>query len=177
MGSMTLPAVFSRAALSLSLVASGCGDAGDTEPVDTFAAQVEARAGVPFAQDGAAVSIDAPPTAATGTPVPITIRVKNETAAPLDLYLRGRDVTFDIMVADSTGDVVWRKLEAEVTQAILQLKTLAPGEVMELSHTWDQQSQRGSPVPPGRYTIHGSVLTDGRTTLDPPSAALEITPP
>ena len=172
---MTLPAVFFRAAPLLPLLLAACGDAGDAEPVDTFAAQVEARAGVPFAQEGAVVSLDVPPSVAAGAPVPIRLRVKNETAAPLDLYLRGRDVAFDITVADSTGDVVWRKLEGEVTQAILQLRTLAPGEVMELSHTWDQKSQRGSPVPPGRYTVRGSVLTDGRTTLDPPPATVEIT--
>lgn len=172
---MTLPAVFFRAALSLTLVASGCGDARDTEPVDTFAAQVEARAGVPFAQEGAVVSLEAPRTAAAGTPVPITIRVKNETSAPLDLYLRGRDVTFDIIVADSTGDVVCRKLGGEVTQAILQLRTLAPGEVLEMSDTWDQRSRRGTPVPPGKYMVRGSILTDGRTTLESGPAVLEIT--
>jgi hypothetical protein len=173
---MTLPAVFFRPVLLLPLLAAGCGDAGDSEPVDTFAAQVEARAGVPFAQEGAVVSLDVPQAVAAGAPVPITIRVKNETAAPLDLYLRGRDVIFDITVADSTGDVVWRKLEGEVTQAILQLKTLAPGEVMELSHSWDQKSHRGQLVAPGRYTVRGSVLTDGQTTLDSPPATMEIKP-
>src|SRR5688500_1161343 len=174
---MTLPAVFFRAVLLLPLLAAGCSDSSDSEPVDTFAAQVEARAGVPFAQEGAVVSLDVPTSMAAGAPVPIKIRVKNETAAPLDLYLRGRDVTFDITVADSTGDVVWRKLEGEVTQAILQLKTLAPGEVMELRHNWDQKSQRGQLVAPGRYTVRGSVLTDGQTTLDSPPATLEITAP
>lgn len=173
---MTLPAVFIRAGLLLPLLAAACGDAGDTKPVDTFAAQVEARAGVPFAQEGAVVILDVPDTAKAGSPVPIRIRVRNETAAPLDLYLQGRDVTFDITVTDSTGDAVWRKLEGEVTQAILQLKTLAPGEVMELSHTWSQKSQRGSQVPAGRYTVRGSVLTDGQATLDSPPATLEITP-
>jgi len=171
---MTLPAVFFRAALLLPLLAAGCRDAGDSKPVDTFAAQVEA--GGPFAKEGAVVSLDVPRSVTAGTPVPMRIRVRNETAAPLDLYLRGRDVTFDITVADSTGDMVWRKLEGEVTQAILQLRTLAPGEVLELTHTWDQKSQRGQLVPPGRYTVRGSVLTDGQTTLDSPPETLEIAP-
>ena len=173
---MTLPAVFFRAAPLLPLLLGACGDAGDTERVDTFAAQVEARAGVPFAQEGAVVSLDVPQSVAAGAPVPITIRVKNETAAPLDLYLRGRDATFDITVADSVGDVVWRKLEGEVTQAILQLRTLAPGEVMELGHTWDQRSQRGNPVPAGEYRIRATVLTDGQSTLVSEEVPLRITP-
>jgi hypothetical protein len=117
-----------------------------------------------------------PQTVNVGAPVPIRIRVRNETSSPMDLYLRGRDVTFDIAITDSTGDAVWRRLEGEPVQAILQLKTLAPGEVLELSHDWDQKSQRGNAVPVGRYSIRGSVLTDGRTALESPPAALEIAP-
>lgn len=55
---MTLPAVFFGAAIAVLL--AGCGDAGDTQAVDTFAAQVEARAGVPFARDSADVSPSVP---------------------------------------------------------------------------------------------------------------------
>src|SRR5687767_15473323 len=111
---MTLPAVFFRAAMLLPLLAAGCGDAGEAEPVDTFAAQVEARAGVPFAQEGAVVTLEVPSRIGVGAPVPMRLRVRNTTSAPLDLYLRGREVTFDITVADSTGDAVWRRLEGEV---------------------------------------------------------------
>ena len=171
---MTLPAVFSCAVVALPFLVAACGEGGEREPVDTGATQ--ATTGVPLAQEGAVVSLEVPARAAAGAPVPIKLRVRNATSAPLDLYLRGRDVTFDLTVADSTGDAVWRRLEGEVTQAILQLKTLAPGETMELTHVWNQKSQRGLPVAPGRYTVRGSVLTDGQTTLDSPASAFEITP-
>lgn len=173
---MTLPTVFSWLALALPFLLPGCSDGGDAGSMDTVAAQTEARAGVPVAQEGVVVSLEVPSQVKAGEPVEIKLRVRNTTSAPLDLYLRGREVTFDLAIADSTGDSVWRRLEGEVTQAILQLKTLAPGEVMELSHVWNQQSQRGQPVGPGRYTVRGSVLTDGQTTLDSPPATLEITP-
>lgn len=173
---MTLPTVFSCAVLALPFLLAGCSERGDSAAVDTFATQVEARAGVPFAQEGAVVTLDVPGSVATGAVVPIRIRVRNSTSAPLDLYLRGRDITFDITVTDSAGDAVWRRLEGEVVQAILQLRTLAPGEALELTHDWDQRSQRGSQVPAGRYTIRGAVLTDGRTTLESPPATLEIAP-
>ena len=169
---MTLPAVFSFLGVALLF---GCSGGGDSEPVDTFATRVEARAGVPFAQEGAVVTLEMPETVNVGTPVPIRIRVRNESSSPLDLYLRGREPTFDIAIADSSGDAVWRRLEGEVTQAVLQLKTLAPGEVMELSHTWDQKSQRGQQVPLGRYVVKGSLVTDGQSTLESPPATLEIT--
>ena len=155
---------------------AGCSERGDSAAVDTFAAQVEARAGVPFAQEGAVVSLDVPGSVPAGAVVPIKVRVRNATDAPLDLYLRGRDVTFDIAITDSAGDAVWSRLTGEPVQAILQLRTLAAGEVLELSHDWDQRSQRGSSVPPGQYTIRGTVLTDGTTTLESPPAQLEIVP-
>lgn len=173
---MTLPTVFFRAALALPLLLVSCNERRDAAAVDTFAAQVEARAGVPFPQEGAVVTLDVPRSVAAGATVPIKLRVTNSTAAPLDLYLRGRDVTFDIAITDSAGDAVWGRLAGEPVQAILQLRTLAPGEVLELSHAWDQKSQRGSVVPPGRYSVRGSVLTDGTTTLESSVETLEIRP-
>ncbi|HUR92133.1 MAG TPA: BsuPI-related putative proteinase inhibitor [Gemmatimonadaceae bacterium] len=142
--------------------------------MDTFATRVEARAGVPFAEDGPVVTLEVPLTVVVGAPVPVKIRVKNATAAPLELYLRGRDVTFDLAVTDSSGDAIWRRLEGQATQAVLQLKTLAPGDAVDLSYTWDQKSQRGLQVPPGRYTIRGSLVTDGQSKVESPPATLDI---
>lgn len=171
-----MPAVFSCSVVLLPLLVAGCSGVGDSAPVDSFALAVEARAGVPFAQEGAVVSLVVPNSAVAGAVVPIKLRVTNETSAPLDLYLRGREITFDIAITDSTGDAVWRKLEGEVIPAILQLRTVGPGEVLELTHAWDQRSQRGNQVPPGRYTVRGSILTDGRSTLESEPGTLEITP-
>lgn len=171
---MTLPTVFFLAALTLPLFVAGCGERADSA-ADTFAAQIEARAGVPFAQEGAVVTLDVPGSVAPGATVPIRLRVRNTTTAPLDLYLRGRDVTFDIAITDSAGDAIWSRLKGEPIQAILQLRELAPGEVLELSHDWDQKSQRGNQVPPGRYLVRGEVLTDGQRSLEAPAVPLEIT--
>lgn len=173
---MALPTVFSCAALALPFLLVGCSERGDSAAVDTFAAQIEARAGVPFAQEGAVVSLDVPGSVVAGETVPIKVRVRNVSSAPLDLYLRGRDVTFDIAITDSAGDAVWSRLAGEPIQAILQLRTLAPGEVLELSHDWDQKSQRGGAVAPGRYTVRGTVLTDGTTSLESAPVPVEITP-
>lgn len=173
---MTLPTVFLLTVLLLAFVAIGCGERGESRPMDTFAIEVEARAGVPFAQEGAVVSLVVPDSVNAGAAVPIKLRVTNVTSTALDLYLRGREIAFDIVITDSTGDAVWSRLEGQVVQAILQLKTLAPGEVLELSHDWDQRSQRGNRVPPGRYTVRGSVLTDGRATLESEPVTVEIPP-
>lgn len=174
---MTPPAFFCGPAFVLAVLLASCTDAPRVDsPVDTFTAKTEARAGVPLAKEGAVVTLVAPTLASPGTPVPLRVQVRNETAAPLDLYLRGREVTFDILVSDASGDAVWSRLSGQVTQAILQLRTLAPGEVMEMTHTWDQKSQRGAQVQPGTYKIRGMIITDGQSRLESAPVTIEITP-
>lgn len=172
---MTLPAVFLFLVMTLFL--TSCGQGSDSQPVDTFATQIEARAGVPFAQEGAGVTLEVPPEVSVGEPVPIRILIRNETPSPMDLYLRGREPTFDIAVSDSTGAQVWRRLEGEVIQAIVQIRTVAPQETIELTDTWNQRSQRGDPVAAGRYTISATVLTDSPGGIVSNATTLTVTEP
>lgn len=104
------------------------------------------------------------------------IRVSNTTSAPLDLYLRGRDIAFDITITDSAGAELWRRLEGETVLAIIQIKTLGPGETLELSHEWDQRTKSGRPAAAGVYGIRGSVLTDGSSSLVSNEGSLVIKP-
>ncbi len=121
------------------------------------------------------LEIDLPPRVTTGEPVPITLRATNAGAGPLELYLMGRSVTFDITVADSAGTVVWRRLEGETVPAILQVRILAPGDSLQLDHAWNQHTNRGRPVEPGTYTVTAAILTDGQP-LRTPTAPLRIMP-
>lgn len=176
---MSLPAVLFSCPLRvglLALVASGCETGGDSEKVDSINRPVEAVAPVPDPVAGAKVSLVVPDTVARGAKVPIVIRVSNTTSAPLDLYLRGRDIAFDITVTDSTRAEVWRRLEGETVLAIIQIKTLGPGETLELSDDWDQRTGSGRPAAAGVYGIRGSVLTDGSTSLVSNEARLVIKP-
>lgn len=176
---MALPAVlFSRVVQLgvLTLIPSGCETGGDSERVDSINRQVEAVAQVPDPVVGARVSLVVPDTVARGAKVPIMIRVSNTTSAPLDLYLRGRDITFDITITDSTGAEFWRRLEGETVLAIIQIKTLGPGETLELSHEWDQRTKGGRLAAAGVYGIRGSVLTDGSSSLVSNEARLVIKP-
>jgi hypothetical protein len=109
--------------------------------------------------DSMRVEILVPPSVEVGEPVPIAIRISNTADRSIQLHLQGRTTVFDLTV--SRGDsVVWRRLEGETTPAILQLRSLAPGEVLELKHTWDQRSNAGSPVGPGSYRVAGEMPTD-----------------
>jgi hypothetical protein len=105
------------------------------------------------------VEIVVPPRVAAGVPVPIAIRIGNTTTRPIELHLQGRTVVFDLIV--SRGDeMVWRRLEGESVMAILQLRILAPGEVLELKDTWRQEDGAGRAVGPGDYSVTGVVPTD-----------------
>lgn len=110
---------------------------------------------------GLQVSLTAPDRAPVGSMVPIVIRLENAGEARLELYLRGRTIAYDILIRDPTGRVVWHRLEGEIVPGIIQLRILKPREVLELSHEWDQRTNREELVEPGLYTAEGLVLTDG----------------
>jgi hypothetical protein len=76
--------------------------------------------------------------------------------------LRGREIAFDIIVTSEKGKIVWRRLEGRTVPAILQVRTLSPGESLELSDTWDQETNAGRPAGAGLYTVEGTFPTDAR---------------
>ncbi len=106
------------------------------------------------APDSLRFIVVAPRTVRHGARVPITLRLTNTAHHGVELYLTGRTVTFDIIVARADGEIVWRRLEHVSTQQILQIKMLAPGETFELKDVWK------ATAPPGDYTVQGVLPTD-----------------
>lgn len=105
------------------------------------------------------VEIVVPPKVAAGAPVPIALRIANTADRPIELHLQGRTTVFDLIVS-RRDTVVWRRLEGESVPAILQLRMLAPGEMLELEDSWQQNDGRGRRVGPGEYSVTGVVPTD-----------------
>jgi intracellular proteinase inhibitor BsuPI len=118
--------------------------------------------------------IDVPPEVRHGAPVQIRLRATNVGTEPLDLHLRGREIAFDITVTAEDGVIVWRRLEGRTVPAILQVKTLRPGESLELGDVWDQQTKAGMAAGPGFYTVAGTFPTDPRRPAKTPIAPLQI---
>jgi hypothetical protein len=129
----------------------------------------------PQRPDSLSFAVVAPPAVRRGEPVPILLRLTNTGARTLNLYLTGRTITFDIIVARSDGQVVWRRLEHVTSQQIVQVKTLAPGETFELKDLWHQRTNAGTDAAPGDYTVTGVIPTDGPPLRTAP-ARLRITP-
>jgi hypothetical protein len=126
--------------------------------------------------DGMRFEVILPDSVRLGAPVPIVLRLTNAGDRPLTLYLQGRPLAFDITVSDRNGQVVWRRLEGEVLQSILAIRTLEPGAVLELRDTWTQQTDAGHPVSPGNYLVIGSLPTDRPEPLRTPPRTLHIVP-
>lgn len=119
------------------------------------------------AADTLAVELESPYEVGSGEVVRLTIRLRNTAERPIALHLLGREIAFDLVVRDAGGAVVWERLEGETVMAILRLETLGPGEALVLEGTWDQRTHEGAPVPPGAYSVQGSVPTDGEPLLTP----------
>jgi hypothetical protein len=117
-----------------------------------------------------------PTTVRVGEAVPITLRLTNTSREPVTAYLQGRPVAFDIIVSRRDSSVVWRRLEGVVVTAVLQVRTLAPEEVLEFSDTWTQRSNGGELVGPGEYLVTGVLPTDPPAELRTQPVPLRILP-
>jgi hypothetical protein len=95
--------------------------------------------------------------------VGISLTIENHTARTIDLYLRGRTPTFDVIVTRADGEILWQRLENEIIPAIVSLRTLGSAERVELSTVWDQRTGRGSVAEVGEYTARGVLLLEGES--------------
>lgn len=109
-----------------------------------------------------------------GSVIPIMMRMENTSAKPVELYLRGREMTCDYVVRAPGGDIVWRRLEGEVIPAILRLEVLLPAQPIAFRDSWDQVCDSGDLAAPGVYSVTGAVLTDGSSTLESAAVPLRI---
>jgi hypothetical protein len=109
-----------------------------------------------------------PDTVRVGDEVSITLRVENITDRPLDLYLTGREVTFDIIVSAERGDTVWRRLQGEVIPMTLRLESIDAGGSLERAATWPGVDQDGRVVAVGAYRVRGALLAEGGAIATPP---------
>ena len=111
-----------------------------------------------------------------GEAVPITLRLTNADRRAADVYLQGRPATFDIVVTRRDGTPVWRRLEGAVIPAVLQVRSLRPGAVLEFHDTWPQRTNLGAAVEPGDYLVTGVLPTDPPAELRTRPARLRILP-
>jgi hypothetical protein len=113
------------------------------------------------AADSLSIGLAVLPEVRRGAVVDIRFRMQNTGTRPIELYLRGRSITVDVVITRGQ-DTVWHRLADEAIPAIIQLRVLAPGEVIEVPAPWNQRSGAGEPASAGDYSVRGMLLTEGR---------------
>jgi hypothetical protein len=147
--------------VTLGLLAVAC-TAERAEPnADAPAPDGATRIVTAPAADSLTFQILVPDDVRSGERVPLVLRIENRGARPLDLYLRGRTITADLEVTRADGEPVWRRLEGEIIPAILHIRTLAPGERLEVEAEWNQRTLEGALVATGVYRVRGLLLVEG----------------
>ena len=126
--------------------------------------------------DSLRFTLIAPDTIRTGQPVRIVLHLTNITTHTVEAHFLGRDIAFDIVVADKDGRVVWHRLAHAVVPGILQVKTLTPQERLEFSEVWPQKDDDGKPVAAGSYSLWGVLPSDEKEPRRTETASLRITP-
>jgi hypothetical protein len=127
-------------------------------------------------RDSMTLDLVLPGTVQVGDTVPITLRVTNTGRKPATLYSQGRPTAFDVLVTKADGRLVRHRLNHAVISSVLQVRELAPGEVLELEDYWDQRDDRGQAVPIGEYRVTGVLPTDPPGELRSRPARLRILP-
>ena len=151
---------FRNAAVAALALATSCGIRNDygrpPPPPDTTGGTPATVAQT----ESLHVTLEVPHEARAGEPVRVLLRVRNGGSRAVDLYLRGREPTLDVVVETAAGDTVWRRLEGAVIPAIAALRALAPGEILEVSAVWDQRRRDGSRAPVDDYRVRGMLLME-----------------
>jgi len=122
------------------------------------------------------LELELPEEAGRGVRIPITLRLINRSDRPEDVVLQGRPPAFDVVVTDRQGRLRWRRLEGAVIPAVLQLRTLAPGEAIVFEAEWDRRDASGEELPPGDYTVAGSVPSDPPMVFQAGPKSLRLLP-
>lgn len=102
--------------------------------------------------------IDAPAAVQQSDTVAVTIRLRNNSAAPYTAYFGGMgDVWFiDLTAMRADGSVVWRLYNRGML-ASLTNRTFGPHEEVVTVRKWPLVDNEGQGVPVGTYWVRGSL--------------------
>ena len=110
-------------------------------PADTFLDSIE-------------YSVETVAEASYGDTIRMKLTLRNASDEPVSFYTGGRP-PHDFVVTTPDGEQVWHWKCAKIILLPLDGQILRPGEVLEFTGEWEQVNNRGEPVPPGTYLVHG----------------------
>ena len=111
-----------------------------------------------------------------GETVQMKLSLRNVSDEPVSFSLGGRP-PYDFVVSVPNGEQVWHWKCAKIVEEPLDRETLGPGEELEFLGEWEQVDNRGEPVPPGSYLVHGMLNLDPPEKLATEAHELEVQVP
>ena len=110
-----------------------------------------------------------------GETVLLTLKWKNVEGRPMSLTLGGNPA-YDFVVTGPDGVDLWRWSHGQVSQDILETRTIEPGREVVFKAEWPQRDNQGKPVPPGAYSVRGILNTEPPEKLETALKPLIILP-
>jgi hypothetical protein len=136
----------------MAALAAGCGESPAAPEFHVYS-RLETGA-FESARSPLSVTLEAPSTAAAGGSISMRLVVRNTGAQPIDLEEAGY-TPVDFVVTDENFVVVWEHRYGLNILDAARLRTLAPGEEVVFSQTWNQRDIRGQGVSRGNYLVRG----------------------
>jgi len=114
--------------------------------------------------DGAGTEMDA---VVRGEPVTLRLVLHNRGSAPRQLQCPSAR-TYDVRIVAPGGREIWRWSQGRMFAQMVTDIVVGSGESREFRATWDQKSNEGAAVPPGRYEAEGWIPALGTEIHSPP---------
>ena len=113
-------------------------------------------------------SMEVPPQASYGEPVPLKLTLENigeETVR----FILGGGLHHDFVITTPDGEPVWHWSCGRLGTLQIWSKSLEPRENLQYMAEWEQVDYKGEPVPPGDYLVYGALHTG---PYEPPESDL-----
>lgn len=108
-------------------------------------------------RDGPSIELrlDVPSRVRAGLPVPLRLSVRNVGTRTAGLLLGPEESTYNFVVRDSTGVVVWTHADGRYRVNVGRQHFLDPGDSLVFRARWMQRARGGRRVRPGTYRMQG----------------------
>jgi hypothetical protein len=172
---MTVMGCLSRLYLWLAIASVGCKNTAQEAKTPAEVSQPSGP-GMLSAPD-LVLEVSAPAQVEAGKPVLMELVVRNAGTQPLYLGTGDSTTTFDFLVADEAGRVLWNRMYDREALLILIERTLAPGQEIRFADVWHQQTNDGSKIRPGTYQVRATLDTSAPEDLSTARRTLVVRGP
>ena len=119
--------------------------------------------------------VEAQPQAQYGETVDLKLTIDNRTSEMVPLYGPG-DVS-DFVISDENGKMVWQWNCSKMIRTPDYSREVSPDEPLQFTGRWEQIDMKGAPVPPGTYTLIGTLGLVFPERLVTGPVTIEVLPP